>query len=155
MICSKVCSVFVLFSIMALMSACDTGPKSGRGFTLPEGDVEAGEIAYRDFRCGDCHSIANREDLREGFDPVMTVKLGGKTPRIQTYGQLVTSVINPSHKISQKYLQEPVEMAGVSRMRNYNDVMTVSEMADIITFLQEQYELEAYTPTTYQGYSIP
>lgn len=155
MVCSKAYNVAALFSIMVLITACNAGPESGRGFTLPEGDSGAGEIAFKDFRCGDCHSVTTREDLREGIDPIMTVKLGGKTHRIQTYGELVTSVINPSHKISQRYLQEPVETIGVSRMRNYNDVMTVSEMADIITFLQEQYELEPYKPTTYQGYSIP
>ncbi|MEL7491469.1 MAG: c-type cytochrome [Pseudomonadota bacterium] len=135
------------------LAACDGGPKSGRGFTLPEGDIAAGEAAFVQFHCTDCHAVAGRDDLREGVDPVMTVTLGGRTTRIQTYGQLVTSVINPSHKISQKYIVEGVAVGDESVMRKYNDVMTVSEMTDIVAFLQEQYELEPFTPTTYYGYS--
>lgn len=135
-----------------ILSGCDQGPKSGYGFTLPEGDVAAGEIAFKRFQCSDCHAIAERADLRAEINPVMTVPLGGGTTRIQTYGQLVTSVINPSHRISQKFSSESVEEGGVSHMRTYNDIMTVSEMTDIVTFLQEQYELEPYVPTSYRGY---
>ena len=142
-------------AFMIVIAGCDMGPKSGYGFTLPDGDGNAGQEAFVRFQCGDCHAIAGREDLREKVDPIMTVNLGGKTTRIETYGQLVTSVINPSHKISQKFTGELVEIDGVSRMRNYNEVMTVSELIDIVTFLQAQYELEPYTPTTYQGFLIP
>ena len=148
-------SRLLILLFTAAIAACDGGPKSGRGFTLPEGDIEAGEAAFVRFQCNDCHAVDGREELRENIDPIMTVALGGKTTRIQTYGQLVTSVINPSHKISQKYSAEPVAIDGVSRMRNYNDVMTVTEMSDIVAFLQDQYELEPVRPTTYQGYSIP
>ena len=144
-----------VLAALILIAACDPGPKSGYGFTLPEGDIQSGEEAFLRFQCNDCHAIAGRDDLREVIDPVMTVPLGGETPRIQTYGQLVTSVINPSHKTSQKYIGEIVEINGVSRMQNYNDVMTVSEMTDIVAFLQAQYELEPYEPTIYRGYSVP
>jgi cytochrome c2 len=145
----------VLVFLTATIAGCDRGPESGHGFTLPEGDAAAGEAAFVRLHCNDCHAVAGRDDLRENVDPTMSVGLGGKTTRIQTYGQLVTSVINPSHRISQRYSTEPVAVDGVSRMRNYNDVMTVTEMTDIVTFLQEQYELEPVTPTTYQGYNIP
>ncbi len=120
-----------------------------------EGNIDAGEAAYNRFRCGVCHEVVGREDLRNDIDPIMTVTLGGKTTLVRTYGELVTSVINPLHRISQQYLEEPVDFNGVSRMWNYNDVMTVSEMANIVTFLQEQYDLEPYTPSAYPGYSIP
>lgn len=148
----SVLKIMMIIGTAAAVSACNQGPKSGRGFTLPEGEVAAGEAAFTRLQCGDCHAVSGRDDLREGIDPLMTVSLGGKTTRIQTYGQLVSSVINPSHRISQNYLTEPVAIDGESVMRNYNDVMTVSEMADIVTFLQEQYELEPYTPTQYQFY---
>lgn len=136
-------------SFVLLLSACDMGPTSGLGFSLPEGDVEAGEQVFVKFRCTDCHSVAGREDLREGIEPKMTVPLGGETTRIQTYGQLVTSVINPSHKISQKYLAEEVAENGTSKMRNYNDVLTVDELIDLVAFLQAQYQLQEYKPTQY------
>lgn len=141
--------------LLLLNAACDRGPTSGYGFTLPEGDITAGETAFKNFQCSDCHAVYERDDLREGVDPLMTVPIGGATTRISTYGELVTSVINPSHKISQKYLDTPVAIEGQSLMRNYNDVMTVSELSDLVTFLQDQYELTPVNPTTYRRYSIP
>lgn len=147
-------TLIVVLVITGAAVSCDQGPKSGHGFTLPEGSVEKGEAAFVRFQCSDCHAVSGRDDLRENTDPIMTVAIGGETTRIQTYGQLVTSVINPSHRISQRYLEEPVAIDDVSRMRNYNDVMTVSEMVDVVTFLQEQYELQPYTPTRYHHYSI-
>lgn len=155
MIFDRTARLALMTGAVALASACGQGPKSGYGFTLPEGDSQAGETAFTRLHCNDCHAIAGREDLREGVDPLMTVRLGGETTRIDTYGQLVTSVINPSHRISQRYLEEPVAIDGVSPMRNYNDVMTVSELSDIVVFLQDQYELKSYTPTDYRGYAIP
>ena len=59
----------------------------------------------------------------------------------RTYGDLLTSVINPSHRISQAYLGEQVTTDGESRMRRYNDVMTVQQLVDIVTFLETQYTL--------------
>lgn len=148
-------NVALMLAIATMVSGCDLRPKSGYGFTLPEGDIAAGEEAFKRFQCSDCHAVADREDLREGIDPILTVPLGGKSPKIQTYGQLVTSVINPSHKISQKYLKDVIVEDGISPMRNYNDIMTVTEMANIVMFLQEQYELEPYTPTHYYHFSLP
>jgi hypothetical protein len=38
---------------------------------------------------------------------------------------------------------------GASQMRNYNDVMTVAQLADLVTFLQSHYTLVPYEPTHY------
>lgn len=142
-------------AIALLIAACDVGPKSSRGFVLPEGDAAAGEVNFARLHCNDCHVVEGRGDLREGVDPLMTVPLGGRTTRIRTYGELVTSVINPSHRISQRYLDEPIERDGQSAMRNYNDVMTVSELIDLVAFLQAQYELEPYVAPSYRSYHYP
>ena len=100
-------------------------------------------------KCIDCHSVAGLDELREGVEPVMTVPIGGKTSHIDTYGQLVTSIINPSHKISGKSLQADVTDNGESKMRNYNDVLTVTELIDLVAFLQAQYHIEEYDQTRY------
>ena len=58
-----------------------------------------------------------------------------------TYADLVTSIINPSHRLSAYYPRAKAEAGGESRMHNYNDVMTVQELVDIVSFLQTEYEL--------------
>lgn len=120
--------------------ACDYSPKSSQGFRLPDGDIEAGRAVYVKMQCASCHAIEGREVLREGIEPEMTVPLGGMTTMVDTYGQLVTSVINPSHKIARTYRKADVSDDGVSKMRNYNDVMTVTELIDLVAFVQDQYE---------------
>jgi cytochrome c2 len=134
------------------MAGCGQDPKSGRGLVLPEGDPQAGEEAFVRLHCNDCHQVAGREDLRTRVEPLMTVTIGGKTTRISTYGELVTSVINPSHKISRYYRTAPYSKEGVSEMRNYNEILTVAQLSDLVAFLQDQYELEAYAGPSYISY---
>ena len=66
---------------------------------------------------------------------------------MKTYGELVTSIINPSHKVSAKYAQEfsVTNPDGSSKMErfgfNYNYAMSVQELVDVVTFLQSEYKL--------------
>lgn len=147
----KIFGLLVLPMLLGV-GACDYGPKTSYGFSLPDGDVAAGEQNFRHFQCNDCHVVADKPALREGTDPLMDIALGGKTTRIKTYGELVTSIINPSHKLSRKYGPAPVAEDGESLMRNYNQVMTVSELIDLVAFVQQQYELEPYSATLYPAF---
>lgn len=146
-----------LFAVAVLLTACGQDPMSGHGFTLPEGDADAGQQAFVALQCVDCHSIVGRTDLREGVSAVMELPLGGETTSIQTYGDLVTSIINPSHTLSKKYPDAAIAQNGESLMRNYNDVMTVTQLVDIVTFLQEEtdYVLRTPMPTHYPYYGYP
>jgi mono/diheme cytochrome c family protein len=141
----------LVFSI-ALLAGCDTGPKSSMGFTLPDGDEAAGQAVFVAMNCSSCHSISGMPELREGLEPEMSIALGGDTTRIKTYGELVTSIINPSHKLARSYPADMVSDDGVSKMRNYNDAMTVSELIDLVAFVQGQYDLHIPYRSTYPPY---
>ncbi len=148
---SKVISTS-LIAIAALASTACERPQSA-GFTLPEGNAERGMEAFMDLGCGYCHTVAGVEGLRDNVaNPERTVVLGGEKPRVYTYGELVTSVINPSHKISQPELGDVVDAEGNSQMVNYNDIMTVTEMTDLVTFLEQHYTLQPYQRTHYSPY---
>lgn len=128
--------VFVIALLMAFATGCN---KESKGFVLPDGDLESGKATFVALNCNSCHSIADIEWL--GQDEDLRLPLGGKTTRIKTYGELVTSVINPSHKISRTFEGELVDSAGKSKMKVYNDVITVQELVDIVSFLQSEYEI--------------
>jgi len=138
---------------LLLLSACDRGADSPRGFSLPKGDVVRGEEVFLSYDCLSCHQLDGYgEDFpnREMEEPVA---LGGKVTQVKTYAELVTSVINPSHKIARGYEPEAVtDDEGQSKMRNYNDVMTVTELINLVAFLQPHYELRHYPETTYPMY---
>lgn len=147
----------ILISILGIIAlpilvSCDSGPKSSRGFTLPDGNAEVGRTVYLAFQCNECHRIADIPQLSDGKDSGISVKLGGKTTRIATYGELVTSIINPSHRLASGYSKKIIAENGHSRMKVYNDVMTVGELIDLVAFVQANYELQPFEPTMYPMY---
>ena len=147
----------VIYLLMAVVlsaaSGCATAPKSGKGFTLPEGDPQAGKANFVSFYCNACHRIDGIDQVSsDGEKPELSVALGGEVTRIETYGELVTSIINPSHRLAKDYPVEEVSYDGESKMVNYNDVMTVTELTDLVAFLQSKYKLFEYELTEYPQY---
>jgi hypothetical protein len=61
---------------------------------------------------------------------------------VKTYGDLVTSIVNPSHRLARGYPREEVSTDGVSLMSwvFLNEVITVQQLIDIVAFLQDEYE---------------
>jgi hypothetical protein len=135
-----------LITLLVILSGCDIGPKSGHGFRLPDGDIDRGQIVFSELECNACHSVGSVEQpTAASSENRISVKLGGKVTSIQTYGQLVTSIVNPSHRLVGRYPAEQVSTAdGESLMRNYNDEMTVNQLIDLVAFLQSNYELRPY-----------
>ncbi len=129
----------VVLSAVALQ-ACAAQVRSG--IYLPQGDAGRGRQAFADLKCQACHEV-------KGFDsaPLGTatrVRLGGQTVRIKTYGDLVTSIVNPSHRIVRDYQREAVTTDGVSSkmsLAHVNAVMTVQQLVDVVAFLQSEYEV--------------
>jgi hypothetical protein len=133
--------LLLLVAFAAMLSGCDEEKTmSERGFRLPDGNAAAGREAFLYMHCNQCHTIKG-EDLPTvpGFEPY--VELGGPVTRVKTYGELVTAVINPSHKLADGYAEEVVSEDGKSKMYYYNGFMTVQELTDIVMFLQQHYDI--------------
>lgn len=136
---------FVLKLLMVglfAISACDQDAvMSQRGFRLPDGDPEAGREAFLYMQCHQCHTIKGEElPMIPGQEPPY-VELGGMVTKVKTYGELITAIINPSHKLATGYAREVVADDGESKMYVYNDHMTVKELTDIVMFLQPHYDV--------------
>ena len=115
----------------------------GRGFALPPGDMETGKMVFTSMKCNACHSTTDVEWLDEGDD--LHLVLGGETTAVKTYGELVTSIINPRHKISEKFKKTNPDQSTL--MGNYNELLSVQDLVDLVTYLQEEYDI--ITPPTY------
>ncbi len=149
-------SILLLFAA-ALLTACSEYQEN-RGFSLPEGDSETGRLLFIEYGCIECHTIAGTEftDELEDFESEIMVRIGGETTRVKSYGDLVTSVINPSHKLAKGYAVEDVTGEdGESRMRNYNEELTVQELTDLVTYLKSKYKLKSMPKTMYPHYIYP
>lgn len=128
-----------LLPCLAVLAAC--GRESSFGFRLPNGDAAAGRQAFVELRCNSCHEVSGVPI--EYLEGIVHVPLGGKTMRVRTYGELVTSIINPSHKIAPPYRADGATPEGASLMSYayLNEVLTVQQLVDLVAFLQPTYEL--------------
>ena len=138
---SRIPVVLIAAVVLTLASGCQRSPQSAAGFRLPDGDPIAGRTTFVEMQCHQCHIIKGETFpvVPEADPPWVT--LGGKTTRVHTYGELVTSIINPSHKISRKYPEDSVSEDGVSKMYVYNDIMTVTQLTDLVAYLQDKYDV--------------
>lgn len=142
-------SLILCLSTIAMLSltACTQEQVASRGFSLPEGNLEQGKQVFLEMQCMECHTIAGKdlegEEWQSKQTKAISVQIGGERTQIQTYGNLVSSVINPSHRIARGYpLEEITGPDGQSKMRNYNDIMTITELIDLVTFLKSRYTLK-------------
>jgi L-cysteine S-thiosulfotransferase len=139
----KEACLVLLATSAVLGSGCAFTPTFG--FPIQEGDIEAGRQAFIDHRCHQCHSVADvRLPALAGASAVM-LELGGETGYVRSYAELVTSIINPNHVISETYrdrqllegvlpLESPMPMPHV-------DNMTVRQLIDLVAFLDSRYLL--------------
>ena len=138
-----------------LLMACDQGAQSPRGFSLPEGNAESGYEVFIKYQCQDCHRIAGEpEDENASYLLVKPIPLGGSSGRIKTYAELVTSIINPSHKLTPRQPASFTSEDGVSFMRIVNDELTVSELIDLVSYLQPKYKVTPYRTSDYRLYQL-
>ena len=146
--------IFAAATALVVMGYLNGCADESDGFTLPAGDVEQGKVVFAQASCNGCHSIADIE-----YDPIevpvtylggrespgqVYVPLGGDTYRYRTYGELVTSVINAGHNLSHRYPRRGATTETV--MPSYNEVLTVQQLIDLVSFLQSEYDVK--TPRT-------
>ena len=152
----KVTLVLLSFLSLGLMS-CNSGPDSPRGFSLPEGDTAKGEMVFIKYQCLACHSLSGFDDASIVKQFEQPIRLGGSSSVVKTYAQLVTAVINPSHELAPRArsLETITNEDGTSKMPIFNDVMTVTELVNLVAFLQPQYKVKPIQYTTYGQYRVP
>lgn len=134
----KATLIILLFILLLALSACE---RQSRGFALPEGDAKAGRETFLSLECNHCHSVVRDVEKASPGHPEIAFQLGGQVTRIKSYGDLVTSIINPSHRIAHSYVSDTKTESGESRMSIYNEVMTIQQLVDLTTYLQDSYEV--------------
>jgi L-cysteine S-thiosulfotransferase len=120
-----------------ILSGCDR-LESGRRLRLPKGSVENGKAAFITLKCTECHTVVGVDLPKPVVAPELVVELGGSVPRVRTVGDLITSIIHPSQAISWK-MKRPAAGRAVTGMPELNDTMTVTQLIDLVRFLQPRY----------------
>jgi sulfur-oxidizing protein SoxX len=146
----------VFITCLGALTACSPEPDSSAEFRLPEGAVDRGEVAFLALGCHACHNVDGTEFESLGVGGAL-VTLGGEVARVQTYGELVTSIVNPSHKLAPGYPLEEISAAGQSLMSlaYLNEVMTVQQLIDVVAYLQTTYDIQPPEQDPYEYLYYP
>lgn len=116
-----------------------------KGFRLPDGDEVVGQANFEAMQCNRCHTVEGVTLADRNLPALPKIHLGGEIYRVKSYGELVTSIINPDHIISPQYLktlsEAEKERKIESPMLGFNEVMTVKQLTDIVAFLHARYRL--------------
>lgn len=118
---------------------CGPGPKSSRGFRLPDGNVAAGQAAFVALSCDTCHTVEGIELPARPEEREIEMHVGGKVLRVSSYGELVTAIAIPPRDIASSYGEKNSTSDGSSPMADFNGVMTVQQLIDLVAFLQSTY----------------
>lgn len=147
----RIANATILFLFLTvLLAGCDPAIRDKDQIHLPEGDAASGKELFVALGCVSCHTVLGAELPETEMKGPIRVVLGSSTSRALTYAQIVTSIVNPSHRLSKRYPEERVSDEGTSLMVNYNDIITVAQVTDLAAFLGEYYE-KAERP----GYKYP
>lgn len=143
--------------LVTALAACSEDRPPVEGFVLPDGDIEQGKAAFVQLGCPQCHTVAD-SDIKQPEDPDFQVRLGGRLIQVEHYGDLLTSIVNPNHRVApQMRLQEESGSEGaggnegpVSPMPDFTGDMTVAQLIDIVEFLHSKYtQLPRYSGRYY------
>ena len=148
-------TVLLALTGLVALSGCDQAAKmSEKGFRLPDGNADAGRVTFLEMECHQCHTIKGVELPAIDGQMEPYVELGGEVTSVKTYGELVTAIINPSHRLAAGYERSVVAQGKVSKMAVYNEVMTIQQLIDLVMFLQPTYEVVP-PKYHYRTYSYP
>jgi mono/diheme cytochrome c family protein len=129
----------VLLAAIATIIACSPGRYSASAFRLPPGgDAERGKAAFVTLGCNTCHQVAGTDLPQPTVQPPVPVVLGGVVDARLSDAYLVTSIIYPSYTLA-PYPKEAITSHGRSRMPSFANQMTVSQLTDVVAFLQSRY----------------
>jgi hypothetical protein len=67
------------------------------------------------------------------------IELGGRVPYARTDGEIVTSILDPSHRFSLSTHPELVRSGGLSRMGDFSESLSGREIIDLVAYLQSRY----------------
>jgi len=105
----------LLFTLTLYLIGCNRLPDSSKGFSLPQGNALAGVNIFLKYQCLACRCIEKLHYKTVNKELETPMHLGVTSTRVMTYADLITSIINPSHKMSSDYSLLSTQASGVSK----------------------------------------
>jgi mono/diheme cytochrome c family protein len=105
---------------------------------LPKGDAQAGRKAFQELKCHVCHRVSGESGfaapIAEPRGPDLNALL-----QLQETSEIAAAVIAPSHSLSirtSEAVKAQLWKQGASPMGDFSRVMTVRQLADLLSYLR-------------------
>jgi hypothetical protein len=132
---------------VATLAAC--APNTALVVRFPLGSIQRGREAFVALECHACHRMTDVEIPAHPNPSSLTVALGGHTPQIETYGDIFTAIVNPSHRLARSYRAAAGRGESPMAAQFLNDVMTTQQLVDLAAFLHTEYDYIPPPPPPY------
>lgn len=123
--------------MLAAAACASHQPPEDLRLNWPEGDPEAGQVAFVRTGCASCHLVEGIEGMpAPKIQPPVPIVFGRRAPSHYTREYLFQSIINPSLHIAESHKGAQVALGEGSRMGDFTRALTVRELIDVVAFLQ-------------------
>lgn len=138
---NKTIAIIIILA-STLLFGCGQGADSQAGVNLPYGVMGRGKAVFKKYQCLACHSIEGYEDNAVPIRLDPPINFCSKSSKLNTYSQRVNLLVNPSHNITQQAANAAAVTSNgdIPQMENFNNLMTVTELTDVVAFLQHAYD---------------
>jgi hypothetical protein len=125
-------------SVTLLQSQNTTGKET----VIPAGNSGKGKTLFVEKGCYLCHSAAKTKFPAVDLEPRLVIELGGDIHAGWTRDDYAKSIMNPNHIVSEDYRIAMIRLgdhfkAENSPMPQFTELLTVSDLIQITTFLDE------------------
>ncbi|HQZ30161.1 MAG: c-type cytochrome [Verrucomicrobiales bacterium] len=113
-----------------------------KGTVIPPGTATKGKSLFVEKGCYQCHSAGATKLPAVELEPRLVIELGGDLHANWTRDDYAKSVMNPNHLVSEDYKIAMIRLgdhfkAENSPMPQFTEVLTVADLIDLTTFLDE------------------
>ncbi len=126
-----------LFLVSSLIAEPDNPKRS----VIPEGSISAGKTLFVGKGCYQCHIADGIKTPASDLDQNLTIDLGGVDHAGWTRDQFARSIMSPNHTVAEEYRKIMMSLganfeAENSPMPGFNDLLTLSDLIHLTTFLE-------------------
>ncbi len=107
---------------------------------IPKGKVNAGKTLFVDKGCYQCHTAGDISLPQSDLSQELFIELGVKKHAGWSRDTFAKSILNPNHTVSEEYRKVMITLgdklkAENSPMPGFNDILSVSDLIHLTTFL--------------------
>lgn len=135
-------SPFAVLLPVILFFAVSLLAEDSKSLTFPVGKADVGKSLFVKHGCHQCHSAGATKLPKVDLEPRLVIELGDRAHEKWTRDDFAQAVMAPDHLVAEEYRIAMMRLgdnlkAENSPMPKFSDLLLVSELIDLVSFLDE------------------